>query len=87
VERKDLPDVDLFFDKETHLPIKAEVRVKERGGEEMLHTLLFQDYKEDGGVKHFTKLTLLRADKEAMVMELSEVKRLEKLEATLFDKP
>jgi outer membrane lipoprotein-sorting protein len=87
VERKDLPDVDLYFDKETHLPVKAEVRVKERGGEEMLHTFLFQDYKEDDGLKHFTKLTLHRADKEAMVMELSEGKRLEKLEANLFEKP
>jgi hypothetical protein len=88
VERKDMPDVDLFFDKETHLPVKAEVRVKERtGAEEMVHTFLFQDYKEADGTKHFTKLTLNRGDKEAMVMELSEVKRQEKLEATLFDKP
>jgi hypothetical protein len=88
VERKDLPDVDLFFDKETNLPVKAEVRVKERtGAEEMMHTFLFQDYKEADGTKHFTKLILHRGDKEAMVMELSELKRLEKLEATLFDKP
>jgi hypothetical protein len=87
VERKDLPDMDLFFDKETHLPVKAEVRVKEKGGEEVLHAFLFQDYKEGGGVKHFTKLTVHRADKEAMVMELTEVKRLEKVEANLFDKP
>jgi len=80
--------MDLFFDKETNLPVKAEVRVKEHdGGDEMLHTFLFQDYKEEGGVKHFTKLTLHRGDKEAMVMELSEVKRLEKLDASLFDKP
>jgi outer membrane lipoprotein-sorting protein len=87
VERKDLPDVDLYFDKESHLPVKAEVRVKEKGGEEVLHAFRFQDYKEDGGVKHFTKLTVHRADKEIVVMELSELKRLEKVEANLFEKP
>jgi outer membrane lipoprotein-sorting protein len=87
VERKDLPDLDLFFDKETHLPVKAEVRVKEPGGEEVLHAFFFSDYKETDGLKHFTKMTMHRADKETIVMELSEVKRLEKLDATLFDKP
>jgi outer membrane lipoprotein-sorting protein len=88
VERKDLPDLDLFFDKETHLPVKAETRVKERANtDEKLHSFYFQDYKEADGMKHFTKLILHRDDKEAMVMELSEVKRQEKLEATLFDKP
>jgi hypothetical protein len=86
-ERKDHPDLDLFFDKETHLPVKAEVRVKEPGGEEVLHAFFFSDYKEADGLKHFAKITVHRADKEVFVMELSELKRLEKLEAKLFDKP
>ena len=88
VERKDLPDLDLFFDKETHLPVKAETRVTEKaGGQEVRHTFFFEGYKEADGMKHFTKLILFRDDKEAMVMELSELKRLEKVEANLFEKP
>jgi hypothetical protein len=88
VKRKDLPDFDLFFDKETNLPAKAEVRVKENpNAEETKHTFHFSDFKEADGVKHFTKLTVMRADKEVLVMELSEVKRLEKLDAKLFEKP
>jgi outer membrane lipoprotein-sorting protein len=88
VKRKDLPDFDLFFDKETNLPAKAEVSVKEMpNAEETKHTFHFSGFKEADGVKHFTKLTFLRADKETVVMELSEVKRLEKLDPKLFEKP
>jgi len=89
VKRKDLTDVDLFFDKETNLPVKAEMRVKDpRDGKEAVHTFLFDNYKEVDGVKHFTKLTFLQDESECMSLELSDLKRLEKLDSKgLFEMP
>jgi outer membrane lipoprotein-sorting protein len=88
VVHKGLPDIKLYFDKETGLPIKAEVKIKEReAGEEIEMEFRFADFKETDGMKHFTKLTCQRAGKELMVMELSEVKRAEKIDAKMFEKP
>jgi hypothetical protein len=88
VKRKDRPDCDIFFDKETDLPIKAEIRVHELpDGEEALFTFLFGGYKEADGVKYPTKLTVLRANKRRLVLEISEVRRLNKLDPKLFEKP
>ena len=57
------------------------------GGNEMLHTFTFQDYKEDGGVKHFTKLKIVRDGKTLIESTLSDAKEAEKLDAKLFEKP
>jgi hypothetical protein len=84
--QKDRPDVDLFFDKETHLPIKCQMRVKEREGE-MTHEWFFSDYKELGGAKHPTKIALHRDSKKLMEMEITEVKPEEKLDESTFAKP
>jgi hypothetical protein len=82
------PDIDLFFDKETLLPVRSELRVKEgKDGQEVLHSFYFSDYKVVDGVKHFTKLTFRHDDKILIEMELSEIKLQEKLDDGLFDKP
>jgi hypothetical protein len=88
VKRKDRPDCEMFFDKETDLPVKAEVRVNELpDGEDAAFTFLFGGYKEADGVKHLTKVTVLRDNKRRLVLEISEVKRLNKLDPKLFEKP
>jgi hypothetical protein len=88
VAHKDQPDVDLFFDKETMLPVRAELRVKEPdGGEEVLHSYYFSDYKDAGGVKHFTKVRLRRDDKPLLEIALEDVKLHESLDDGLFAKP
>jgi len=56
ISRKDWPDVLVFFDKETGLPIKSEMRVKNREKKESTWTLYYEDYREFDGVKHFSKL-------------------------------
>jgi hypothetical protein len=82
------PDIDLFFDKETMLPLRTELRVKEgKDGQEVLHSFSYGDYKEVDGVKHFTKLTFRRDDKVLIEMELSDIKLQEKLDDGVFDKP
>jgi hypothetical protein len=88
VSCKGRADVDLYLDQENGLPLKCEVRVTEPGGnDEVAHEFLFGDYKEVDGVKHFTKLTLNRKGTKTFELELSEVKREQKLEDTLFAKP
>jgi hypothetical protein len=88
VVEKDRPDLDLYFDKETGLPLRIEARVKEpQGAEEVTHAWYFESYKDFDGVKHFTKLVLRRDDKPTIEMELSEVKREEKLDESIFGKP
>jgi hypothetical protein len=88
VKHKDRPEVDLFFDKETSLPVRAELRVKERkDGPEVLHTYWFGEYKAVQGVKHFTKASLRRDDKPAIDLELTEIDLHEKLDDNTFDKP
>jgi hypothetical protein len=87
IVKKDHPDVDLYFDKETQLPIKCELRIKEPNGMEATTTWLFSSFKEVGGVKHPMKVTLNRDDKKLMEMEISEVKPEEKVDDSVFAKP
>jgi hypothetical protein len=88
VSHKDWPDVDLLFDKETSLPVRAELRLKEgTDGPEVVHSLTFDAYKEADGVKHFTKVALRRDDKLTLEAEATEVSFPEKLDDSTFEKP
>jgi len=88
VVAKGQPDVDLFFDKETLLPARAEVRVLEPGdANETVYAFYFADYKEVDGVKLFGKLTLKRDDKTSLEMELSDFRPREALDEGTFDRP
>ena len=88
IEQKGQPDLDLYFDKETHLPVKVIFQCKEsKDGEALTHAFSFGDYKETEGVKHFTHLKMYREEKQILEMELSDVKRVEKVEENLFEKP
>jgi hypothetical protein len=87
IARKDQPDVDLYFDKETHLPAKCELRVKEPNGMEVTTAWHFSNYKEVAGVKHPTKISLGRDDTKMMEMEISEVKPQDKVDEKEFAKP
>jgi hypothetical protein len=88
VSRKDYPDVDLFFDKETGLPVRSEVRVKEpMAADEITHAFYYSGYKEFDGRKHFTKITLKRDDKLAMELERKDITGVESLDKKTFEKP
>lgn len=86
-KRKDHPEVDFYFDKTSGLLIKFELRVQEPGGMEVNHEFLLDDYKEADGLKHFNKFTLQRDGKKTMEVEMTEFKREEKLDDSLFSKP
>src|SRR5262245_40655714 len=88
VTRKDWADIDLFFDKKTGLPFKAEIHVKEsKDGMDVSHAFVFDGYKEFGSLKHFGKVRFLRDDKALLKLECSDVKAQEKLDDSVFAKP
>jgi len=88
VRRKGRPDVDLFFDKKTGLPYKTEVRVKEgKDGEEAVHAFVFDNYKEFGAIRHFTKVSFLRDNTSVVELECSDVSPQEKVDDSLFTRP
>ena len=86
VSSKGHRDVDLYFDKETGLLVKAEHQVKEMGQEQKQETL-YRDYKEVEGIKHPFKLTIKRDGQLYVEDEATEFKPVEKLDHALFNKP
>src|SRR5262249_48433639 len=86
ISRKDQPDITLYFDKASGLPIKSETQIKDPGGQEKNFTFRFADFKEFDGVKHFSKLKI-NDGKMDFEMELSDLKPGAKFEANTFDKP
>jgi outer membrane lipoprotein-sorting protein len=87
VSRKDRRDIKLFFDKKSHLLVKAEMRVKDEGsGEEMTEETFMEDYN-DKGLRQPKKLTLKRDGKLYMEAEISDLKVDAKFDDKQFDKP
>lgn len=82
--------LDLFFDKETGLPAKAQMQVpvKIAGVENViLDEYFFDDYKEFEGIKHCTKFTFHRDGKKRLEVELSDITPQEKFDEKIFAKP
>ena len=88
ISQKDQPDISLFYDRKTGLPLKAETRLKEPNrGTEANFEFFFSDFKEVDGIKHFAKLKFAREGKDIAEVELCEFKVDQKFEATTFEKP
>ena len=89
VSHKGHRDVNLFFDKETHVLLKAEAQVKDlmAGGNEVLQETIYSNYKDVDGIKVATKLVIKRDGKEFVDGETSDVKVHEKLDDSIFVKP
>jgi len=87
VTHKDRKDVSLFFDKETGLPAKSEIRLTDPRGREINFEFQYHDYKEVNGLKHPMRLNIKLENKVDAVMELSELKTDAKLEPSLFAAP
>jgi hypothetical protein len=81
-------DIDLYFDKETHLLVKVETQVMDEGsGKELLEETFYTDYKEVQGTKQAMKFTVKREGKPFLEAEVSDHELAEKLDASTFDKP
>jgi hypothetical protein len=88
VTKKDKRDVNLYFDKKTHLLIKAEYRALDPfTKQEVTQEKLLSNYKEISGVKMPTKLVLNNDGKKFMEAEVSEMRAVEKFDDSIFAKP
>lgn len=86
IVHKDYKDASLYFDKETGLPAKSEIRLTIPNGKEITMETFYSDFQESGGIKHPMKITF-KADNMEFVTEVSEIKFKEKVEDSEFAKP
>jgi hypothetical protein len=88
VSSKGHRDVNLYFDKETFLLVKTEMRVKDdQSGMEVSQEDTYSDYKDINGIKEAMKIVVRRDDKPFVEATVEEVKREEKLDDSIFSKP
>lgn len=88
VSSKGQRDVDLYFDKETGLLVKAEHLVKLDGSDqEVIEESFPSEYKDVQGTKQAMKFTVKRDGKLYMEGEVSEIVLSEKLDPSVFAKP
>ncbi len=82
-------DVNLYFDKETNLLVKAEYTVKSReeGGKEVTQEALYGNYQDVQGLKIPMKVTVNRDGKKYVEAEYSEFKPVDKPDDNMFAKP
>jgi hypothetical protein len=88
VSSKGHRDVNLYFDKETSVLLKSEMRVKdEMTRMEVNQETYYSDHKEMRGLKEPMKFVIKRDGKPFMEAEVEEIKRQEKLDDSTFAKP
>lgn len=88
VSHKGHRDINLFFDKETGLPLKSERAVKDpMMGKEFTQETLYSDYKEVGGVRHPMKQVINRDGQKYVENEITEFETKDKIDDGQFAKP
>jgi outer membrane lipoprotein-sorting protein len=84
-------DLNLYFDKETYLPLKCEWRVKDlqgvQGGKEVTQEVFPSDYQDVDGLKIAVKVLVKWDGKKYVEAELSDLKNEEKLDDSVFAEP
>jgi hypothetical protein len=87
ISHNDRKDVSLYFDKDNGLPIKSEVRVSEpRTNKEMTVEYRYGNFKDFAGLKLCGTVTV-KLDEKEFTLELSEIKGIEKVDDSRFDRP
>jgi hypothetical protein len=87
VKGPDGKDFQLFFDKESGLPVKLTATVAGFDGEESTQETTFSNYKDFDGLKRATKIETKRNGKKFIEQEISEFKVLDKVEPKAFAEP
>src|SRR5215468_2351351 len=85
VSHKGHRDVNLFFDKKTHLLLKSERRAKVMDGGEVTAEEFYDDYKEVGGIQHAHKISILHDGKKFVEGELTDFTPKEKFDDSVFE--
>jgi len=87
LSHKDHKDVNLFFDKETGLPAKSEVRITDPNGKELTIEYLYSDYKESDGVKNPMKIAISKFKATCLSVLENVNKTGRPVRVTRFGKP
>jgi hypothetical protein len=88
IKSKGHRDVKLWFDKETGLLVKREHKVLDSGtGKEVSQEVVFSDYRETDGVKHYRALTAYRDRQKIIEAKVREIEFFDKLDRKVFAKP
>lgn len=86
--RRGEPDLDLWFDAKTRLPLKVELRLQKPGeSAEMTLSAVLRDYRKSGERQFFGKMTVYHDGTKVLEVERSDVKVVDRLDDTTFDKP
>jgi outer membrane lipoprotein-sorting protein len=85
--RKDQSDILIYFDKQTGLPLKSETQTKDGNGQETSRGFEFSDFKDEDGVKHFSKVKFTHDGKTRTEIEVTEIKTGAKIDPSTFEKP
>jgi hypothetical protein len=83
----DKKDFQLFFDKESGLPVKMVATVPGFQGDEFTQETTYSNYKEFDGVKRPTKSASKRNGENFMEVEITDVKVLDKADPKAFAEP
>jgi hypothetical protein len=88
IKSKGRRDVTLYFDRTTGLLVKrAHAVLDPATGKEVVQEVVFADYADKNGVKHYKTLTAYRAGKKVIDAKVTEVEFLDKVDPKLFAKP
>ena len=85
---KNRPDVNLYFDKQTALPAKAELSAKDpNGGQELQNEFLFTSYKEMHGVQVATQFVWNKDGKKFLTRDITDLRPVERIDPSVFAEP
>jgi hypothetical protein len=88
VKSKGHRDVKLYFDSASGLLVKREQRVLDpSSSKEVRQEVIFSDYQEKDGLRHYKKIVALRGGKKVIDARVTDVEFFEKLDAKVFAKP
>ncbi len=91
--RKGVPDIKLYFDRDTGLLLKREwdevqpAPAGEKPPPPIIEEILYENYKEVGGIKYPSKKTSRRDKQITSEEEVTEFKIVEKFDEKTFAKP
>ena len=88
VAQKGWPEVNVYYDKESGLPIKSEVRVKDpASAQEVADEFFLSEFKVFDGIRHYTKVVGKRDGNAYLERELTDIRWHETLPETTFAMP
>lgn len=80
-------DFELFFDKESGLPVRVNATVAGFQGDEYKQETSFSDYKDFDGIKRATKIATKRNGKKFIDVDITDLKVLDKVDPKTFAEP